>query len=301
MRAAPEPGEESETGATFSDIQLKYIKDVKEAVAMVERVAVADEDEAGADEDEAVVEDEAVADKDTDANGGGIAAAVAENHLDHAVMALIISLLAQDTSQLLLYESPVMHYLAVRSVNPQTKRFYPAFQYTTYLAHMIWIIRLLMLEITVSEQGWPELGLPSRKETRAVARAVVERIHEFRQNHLCEGSFSPASSILSQLAFGQAQNRVQSSEANIFWSDDRQTVNLDGKGVAIAKVRRMCQELTVELEGLLHELLFGQSVKPVLLPQLVDSMGTAQQFQQKGYSFLDHPDNERWKVGWEFL
>jgi len=30
-------------------------------------------------------------------------------------------------------------------------------------------------------------------------------------------------------------------------------------------------------------------------------MGTAQPFQQKGYSFLDHPDNARWKVGWEFL
>ena len=69
----------------------------------------------------------------------------------------------------------------------------------------------------------------------------------------------------------------------------------------MAKVRGMCQELTVELEGLLHELLFGQSVKPVPLPQLVDSMGTAQRFQQKGYSFLDHPDNQPWKVGWEFL
>jgi hypothetical protein len=43
----------------------------------------------------------------------------------------------------------------------------------------------------------------------------------------------------------------------------------------MAKVREMCQELTIELEGLLHELLFGQSVLPVPLPQLVDSMGTA--------------------------
>jgi hypothetical protein len=33
-------------------------------------------------------------------------------------MGLIISLLSQDISQLLLYESPVMHYLAVRSINP---------------------------------------------------------------------------------------------------------------------------------------------------------------------------------------
>ena len=106
---------------------------------------------------------------------------------------------------------------------------------------------------------------------------------------------------MSQLAFGQAQSRNQSLEANIYWSDDRQTVFYNGKGVAMAKVREVCQELTIELEGLLHELLFGQSVKPVPLPQLVDSLGTAQQFQQKGYSFLDYPDNERWKVGWEFL
>ena len=55
--------------------------------------------------------------KDVNTNEG-IAVAVADNKLDNAVMALIMSLLAQDTSQLLLYESPVMHYLAVRGVNP---------------------------------------------------------------------------------------------------------------------------------------------------------------------------------------
>lgn len=150
-----------------------------------------------------------------------------------------------------------------------------------------------MLELAVSEQGWPEIGLASRKEIGAVAKAVAKRIHELRKRHLCKGSFSSASSILSQFAFGQAHNRHQSSEANIYWSDDRQTVCYDGKGVAMAKVRIMCQELTVELEEWLHELLFHQSVKPVPLPQLVDSMGTAQRFQQKGYSFMDHPDNAR--------
>jgi hypothetical protein len=43
----------------------------------------------------------------------------------------------------------------------------------------------------------------------------------------------------------------------------------------MAKVRKMCQALTIELEGLLYKLLFQQSVTLVLLPQLVDSMGTA--------------------------
>jgi hypothetical protein len=264
IRTAPESFDrETETGVTFSELQWSYITEVREAAA--------------------------------------VAVAEADARLDSALMGLIISLLAQDTSQLLLYESPVMHYLALRGVNPQTKTFYPSFQYTPILAQMIWIIRLLMLEVAVSEKGWPELGLKSRKETGAVAGAVADRIHELRRSHLCEGSFSPASSILSQLARGQAINRVQPSEANIYWSDDRQTVFYGGKGVAMAKVRAMCQALTLELEGLLHELLFHQSVAPVPLPQLVDSMGTAQRFQQRGYSFIDHPDNACWKAGWEFL
>ena len=55
--------------------------------------------------------------------------------------------------------------------------------------------------------------------------------------------------------------------------------------------------LIVKLEGLLYELLFHQYVTPVLLPQLVDSIGIAQRFQQRSYSFVDHLDNVRWKVG----
>jgi hypothetical protein len=175
MRTAPESDEDTETGITFSELQLDEVNNVRAAVAM----------------------------------------AVTEDKLDVAVMRLIISLLCQDTSQLLVYESPVMHYLAIRGINTHTKAFYPSFRYTPYLAHMLWIIRLLMLELAVSEQGWPQIGLLSRKEIGAVAGAVAERIHDIRKQHLCEGSFSPTSSILSQLAFGQKLNRNSSAEANI--------------------------------------------------------------------------------------
>lgn len=67
--------------------------------------------------------------------------------------------------------------------------------------------------------------------------AVAERIHELRKNHLYKGSFLLALSILSQLAFGQAINQVTLLEANIYWSNDYQTVFYSGKGVAMAKVR----------------------------------------------------------------
>jgi hypothetical protein len=108
MRAAPkELGEESETGVTFSDEQWACIQDVREILQQPEAEAEAE------------------------------AVAVDDETLDSLLMELIISLLTQETSQLPLYESPVMHYLAIRGVNPQTQRFYPSFQYTPILAHMI--------------------------------------------------------------------------------------------------------------------------------------------------------------------
>jgi hypothetical protein len=82
------------------------------------------------------------------------------------------------------------------------------------------MIRLLILEMAVLEQGWPEIGLESRKEIGAVVGAMAERIHDLWKRYLYERSFSPVSSILSQLAFGQAQNHIQLSKANIYWSDD---------------------------------------------------------------------------------
>jgi hypothetical protein len=104
--------------------------------------------------------------------------AVTEDKLDVVVIRLIISLLCQDTSQLLVYESPIIHYLAIRGINTHTKAFYPSFRYTPYLAHMLWIIRLLILEPTISEQGWPQIGLLSRKEIGVVVGAVAEYIYD---------------------------------------------------------------------------------------------------------------------------
>jgi hypothetical protein len=82
-------------------------------------------------------------------------------------------------------------------MNPQTKIFYPLFRYIFILAHIIWMIRLFILEMAVLEQDWPEIGLENQKEIKAIAKAVAERIHNLRKYYLYEGFFSPVSSILS--------------------------------------------------------------------------------------------------------
>ena len=181
LQVAPNgPEDLSETGAVFSDQQWLAIRKIREVLQQPVAVVVAE-----------------------------------DQPLDVALMGLIISLLAQDMCQLTVYESPVMHYLAVCGINPCIQCFRTAPEYTPILAQMLWMIRLLMLEIAVSEQGWPKLGLKSRRQTGAIVGAVAERVDYFRKSFLCEGSYSVASTILAQLAHRQSINRVQPSESNI--------------------------------------------------------------------------------------
>ena len=99
IRTAPDSfKDDTATGITFTADQWQCIKDVQDAAA----VAVADKHE-----------------------------------LDTRLIKLILILITQETSQLYLYESPIIHYLAMRGIDSQTSRFYLSFRYTPILAHMI--------------------------------------------------------------------------------------------------------------------------------------------------------------------
>ncbi len=64
-------------------------------------------------------------------------------------MNLCMLVVMQDTSKISLYESPMMHYLAVRGIDEQGKTLWPALLYTGILAGILWINRLILLEVAV--------------------------------------------------------------------------------------------------------------------------------------------------------
>ena len=106
--------------------------------------------------------------------------------LTSALMRLCMCTVMEDTSRIRLYHSPMMHYLAVRGIDQRGQSLRSAFFYTPILAGMLWINRVIMLEVAVPSEPWPELELNSK----AQVDSVPERIHQLRQLHLCEGSFS---------------------------------------------------------------------------------------------------------------
>jgi hypothetical protein len=218
--------------------------------------------------------------------------------LTGALMGLCMAVVMQDTSRIKLYESPMMHYLAVRGVDEQSQTLRPAFYYTPILAGALWINRLIMLEVAVPLEPWPALGL----ESKAEVESIRERIHELRQKHLCEGSFSPTASILSQLAMGKHFNKLHKSPPNIHWSEDERTIFYEGRGVEMRKIQSMCHTLVQELQEAMKELTFQGDVPGIDLSEIVDSMAWSQAFRRQNYSFMEHVANrERIGVGYRYL
>ncbi len=216
----------------------------------------------------------------------------------NALMHLCMLVVMQDTSRIKLYESPMMHYLAVRGVDEKSGTLRTPFFYTGILAGALWINRLLMLEVAIPLKPWPSLGLKSK----AQVESVRQRIHDLRKEHLCEGSFSPTASILSQLARGMAFNKLHFSQPNIHWSEDEQTIYYLGEPVELGKIHNMCQALTQELQEAMKELTFGSDVPSIDLGSIVDSMAWSQAFRQSGYSFIEHAANRgRTDVGYQYL
>ena len=70
-----------------------------------------------------------------------------------AVIDLIINVITQDISKLSFYDLPLLYYFTVYRVNPTTKTFYTAFTYMLILVQVFWIVRLIVLEITLPLQA----------------------------------------------------------------------------------------------------------------------------------------------------
>jgi hypothetical protein len=192
----------------------------------------------------------------------------------------------------------MMHYLAVQGINSQSQSLMSSFEYTPILAAMLWINRLLMLEVAVPLEAWPELGL----ESKADVESVPDRIHKLRRQHLCEGSFSPTASILSQLARGKKLNKQHQSQPNIHWSADEQTIHYLGKPVDLSKFQTMCHTLISELQVLLEILTLHTAMPAIDLSCIVDSMSWSAGFRRQAYSFIEHPENrQRVGGGYQYL
>jgi hypothetical protein len=151
MRTAPLTrwDDETETGVVYTQQQWNCIVKIRE------------------DLEEEVVEEEEEDDDDEEDDRPTFADPVVTS-----LMNVVLLMIQQDTSNSGEYQSPMMHYLAVRGIHPETRGLMSTFHYTPILAGMLWMNRLLMLELTLPKDPWPEMGLVSKRNINNIPEVI---------------------------------------------------------------------------------------------------------------------------------
>ncbi|EXL52797.1 hypothetical protein FOCG_08558 [Fusarium oxysporum f. sp. radicis-lycopersici 26381] len=176
----------------------------------------------------------------------------------------------------------LVYYSGVLGFSADLTGFLPARSYTSNLAALIYIQRLLFLEYAVPMQDYPHLGISRRPRTNQLAR-----LQNVRQEYLVLGSQSPFEELFSLLAFGRA---IAGSETPAFllkWSDDGQVVSYrDDIAVHMEQFRRLPKVLLVRAEALCELLMYGWK-PPCDLASVKDDMANT----THEFSFVSHPKN----------
>ncbi|KAF5710827.1 hypothetical protein FMUND_9323 [Fusarium mundagurra] len=176
----------------------------------------------------------------------------------------------------------LVYYSGVLGFSADLTGFLPARSYTSNLAALIYIQRLLFLEYAVPMQDYPRLGISRRPRTNQLAR-----LQNVRQEYLVLGSQSPFEELFSLLAFGRA---IAGSETPAFllkWSDDGQVVSYrDDIAVHMEQFRRLPKVLLVRAEALCELLMYGWK-PPCDLASVKDDMANT----TYEFSFVSHPKN----------
>jgi hypothetical protein len=68
-----------------------------------------------------------------------------------------ILIFMQDMSKINVYDSLLMHFMAIIGIDVYTKALQSPFHYTKFLAAVLYINRLIMLEVAVPAEAWPML------------------------------------------------------------------------------------------------------------------------------------------------
>jgi hypothetical protein len=171
--------------------------------------------------------------------------------------------------------------------------FKESYCYTTHLAALIWMSRLVMLEFALPKREYRTLSWPAR----TAYHDYGERLEFVRRSYLIFGSYRPFSELVSLLAYGKHCTKVNGRPGVIHWDDDMQGLQIKDIRLRLDDFRRFVHDVIESLEEILYDdLLFGAAPPSIDLRKLADVMTK----KRRRASFLSEPSNGMQK-GYEGL
>jgi hypothetical protein len=177
------------------------------------------------------------------------------------------------------FESPLLHFLAVLGIDEDTHRLREGNDFSYMLAGIVYCCRVVGVEIILPKA--------SRK---AETVDDDERFLGLRLKHLADGSFSPMAEMISLLAYSRHCAFNHANAGAISWSLDSSTVAYRGQKIPLAMFRKLIDAVVTEAENILwREMLWQVDAERFELP--VDELEDDVTYTRRGYSFLKNACN----------
>ena len=178
-----------------------------------------------------------------------------------------------------IFESPLLHFLAVLVIDEDTHRLREGNDFSYMLAGIVYCCRVLGVEIILPKTF-----------RRGETAEDDQRFLELRLKHLADGSFSPMAEMISLLAYSRHCAFNHANAGAISWSLDGSTVAYRGHKIPLARFRKLVDTVITEAENILwREVLWQVDDERFELP--VDALEDDVTYTRRGHSFLNNVRN----------
>ncbi|KZL78863.1 hypothetical protein CI238_13008 [Colletotrichum incanum] len=182
-----------------------------------------------------------------------------------------------DPSQTLL-----VYFSGILGFTKDFHSFQPPRNYTSHLAALIYIQRLLFLEYAVPKRGYVKMGIPERNR-----RGGLARLQNVRHRFTVYGAESPFEEMFALLCSGRKIAAKSNPPIILHWSDDEEMVSVsDACSITMDDFKSVPRDLIVKADQICRELLYH-------LPPIEDLERIQDDFAKTdtGFSFIHHPAN----------
>lgn len=179
-----------------------------------------------------------------------------------------------------IFDSTLMHFLAVLGINEETNRLREGNDFSFMLAGVIYCTRVLAVEIL----------LPAAERDQQTSDDD-KYFREQRAAYLADGSYSAMSKMISLLAYGKYIALNHGNAGTVLWSKDGQEMTIRGMPIAIARFRTMVHDVIDRAENLLWvKLMWTKTRERFAIP--IEELEDDVTFTKRGVSFINNPKNK---------
>ena len=148
--------------------------------------------------------------------------------------------------------SPLTHFADVMGISNKLRHFQEPYNYTSYVAALLWMCRLLVMEYALPSRAYTTLGWPAG-DTYLDKGGRFISLH---RRHLTVGSFGPVNRLVRVLAFGRQSVRAVGRPCLIHWDLDDQGLRLYDIHLRLDAFKRFVSDGIKSTKKTLYEQLF---------------------------------------------